>query len=124
MDHPGGAATSVGGTRTVEVTMADIKFETAPVDVKAGDTVRFVFHNQGKLVHEAAIGDAAAQDAHEKEMAAMGGMPMHDSAEAVSVAPGTTGQLTYTFKTTGQLQIGCHEPGHYAAGMKLNVNVT
>jgi len=123
MNHSGGAATTVTGARTVDVTMADIRFEPPTVDVKVGETVRFVFHNQGKLAHEAVIGDTAAQDAHEMDMAASGGTGMHDASGAVSVAPGQSGELTHTFSAAGPLVIGCHQPGHYAAGMKLAVNV-
>jgi uncharacterized cupredoxin-like copper-binding protein len=43
---------------------------------------------------------------------------------AVTVKPGETGSFTYTFTTPGSLIIGCHEKGHYAAGMKIVVNVT
>jgi uncharacterized cupredoxin-like copper-binding protein len=39
------------------------------------------------------------------------------------VAPGDTGELTYTFDEAGPLEVGCHEPGHYDAGMKIAVNV-
>ncbi len=120
-----GAVTTVAGPRTVNVDMADIKFDTPSVDAKVGETVRFVFHNQGKLTHEAVIGDRAAQDAHEQLMASMApGMTMTDTADAVSVPAGKTGELTYAFKTTGQLFIGCHQPGHYAAGMRIIINVS
>jgi uncharacterized cupredoxin-like copper-binding protein len=123
MNHPNGTAMTTGAARIVDVTMTDIKFSVAKVDVKVGETVRFVFRNQGKLVHEALIGDAAAQDAHDKQMGSAGGdMSMRDSG-AVSVDPGKSGELTHTYNDSGQLLIGCHQPGHYAAGMKINVTV-
>ncbi len=103
--------------------MANLKFDPDQISVKTGETVRFMFHNQDTLVHEAVIGTASEQDAHEKEMVAMGDMPMQNTATEISVDPGTTGQLTYTFKSPGQLFIGCHQPGHYAAGMKITINV-
>jgi len=111
----------------VALQMQDIKFDTTTLTVDAGRTVEFHFTNTGKVPHDAFIGDAAAQADHEKEMAAMAGMPgMSHSADepAVTVAPGTTATLTYTFDTPGTYEIGCHQPGHYAAGMKITVTVT
>jgi uncharacterized cupredoxin-like copper-binding protein len=123
MDHSTGSPTTVSAARTLDVTMADTRFDLARVDVRVGETVRFVFRNQGKLVHEAVIGTAAAQDAHEKQMAAGGGdMVMHEPG-AVSIDPGHTAELSYTFAQAGQLFIGCHQPGHYAAGMKMTISV-
>ena len=43
---------------------------------------------------------------------------------AVEVAPGETATLVYTFDEPGTLLIGCHVPGHYAAGMKGTITVT
>jgi uncharacterized cupredoxin-like copper-binding protein len=37
--------------------------------------------------------------------------------------PGGTGDLTYTFRAGEDVLIGCHEPGHYAAGMRLAIAV-
>jgi uncharacterized cupredoxin-like copper-binding protein len=39
------------------------------------------------------------------------------------VEPGEEGEITYTFGSAGELMIGCHEPGHYEAGMNVAVNV-
>ena len=58
-------------TRTVDVEMGDIFFKTKNIDVKPGETVRFVLHNKGALLHEFNIGQAAAHAAHQKEMASM-----------------------------------------------------
>ncbi len=42
---------------------------------------------------------------------------------AITVKPGKTGSLTYTFDKAGETIIGCHENGHYDAGMKIAVTV-
>ena len=39
------------------------------------------------------------------------------------VQPGESGDLSYTFTEPGSYQVGCHQPGHYAAGMKIDVTV-
>lgn len=43
--------------------------------------------------------------------------------QAIEVAPGATGDLTYTFDEPGTLLLGCHEPGHYEAGMVATIVV-
>src|SRR5689334_21776445 len=113
------------GGREIHVTMDDLAFDPSAIDVQAGETVTFVLENQDDIEHEAVIGDEAAQEAHEAEMnpgeaedqgdesddqggddgGDDGGMDMGhgqkaamgDDADAVSVAPGETGELTYTF---------------------------
>lgn len=124
---------------TVEIDMVDIGYEPDAVDVSTGETVRFVFTNEGDVNHDAFIGDEAAQDAHEDEMRAaedgddeMGDMggdaedegEMGGEEDAIVVEPGDTGELTYTFDEPGELLIGCHESGHYAAGMIVTINVS
>jgi len=47
-----------------------------------------------------------------------------DDADAIVVEPGETGTLTHTFDDAGTVEIGCHQPGHYGAGMKIAVTVT
>jgi uncharacterized cupredoxin-like copper-binding protein len=112
--------------RTVDVTMRDIAYDPPAVTVTAGETVKFVFHNQGQIRHDAFLGDEAAQADHEKEMRkeGSGGMDGHHDADAITVDPGKTGELTHTFKAGDALVIGCHEVGHYVAGMKLALTLT
>ena len=112
--------------RVVNVTMRDIAFDPATVEVKAGETVRFVFHNEGQIRHDAFIGDEAAQAEHEKEMQEAGsdGKDGHGDGHGVTVDPGDIDSLTHTFKTGDVLVIGCHQVGHYAAGMKVAVTVS
>ena len=115
--------------RTVKIDMVDNKFKPNEVGVRKGDTVRFVFDNKGKVDHDAVIGDRAAQAEHEQEMRALEsqGHGAEHGAEhegAITVGPGEAGELTSTFDRAGTTEIGCHEVGHYAAGMKVTVEVT
>ena len=134
-----GGSDPVGGPadapRTIEVTMTDMAFTPAELDVTSGETVNFVFRNDGAVRHEAVFGTLAEQEAHHTEMAEMGGA--HDGMEggtmphdeemtelhSVVVEPGGTVELTHTFDTAGQLMVGCHEPGHWEAGMKMDIDV-
>ena len=86
--------------------------------------------------HEAVIGTPAEQEAHDAEMAEVG--DAHDGTDggtmphgeettelhSVVVDRGDTLELTHTFESAGPLTIGCHEPGHREAGMKMDVDVT
>ena len=63
-------------------------------------------------------------------MADMGGMAlddmnMHgeDEPPAMVVEPGKSGDLVVTFDEAGQTVIGCHEPGHWDAGMRVDVTI-
>jgi uncharacterized cupredoxin-like copper-binding protein len=117
-----GSTSDAKATRTIDVTMKEFAYEPASVSVKAGETVKFVFRNEGQILHDAFIGDEAAQTEHEKEMREAG---QHREDHAINVIPGKTGELTHTFDKAGEaLIIGCHETGHYAAGMKLTVTVS
>lgn len=42
----------------------------------------------------------------------------------VSVEPGRTGELTFSFASPGDLLIGCHEAGHYESGMYAKLIVS
>lgn len=111
--------------RTVEIEMVDIGFEPDTIEVTSGETVRFVFTNTGAVAHDAFIGDAAAQADHEAEMrdGDMDGHGRHGDTDAVTVKPGDSGEFTHTFDGDGPVQIGCHQEGHYDAGMRIQVEV-
>jgi uncharacterized cupredoxin-like copper-binding protein len=43
--------------------------------------------------------------------------------DEVQVQPGGYAELSYQFRAPGTLILGCHEPGHYAAGMRATFEV-
>lgn len=119
--------TAASDDRVVEVRMVDIAFEPETISVEAGETVTFEFVNDGEVAHDAYVGDAEAQDEHEAEMRDAegdehGGHGGGDD-DAITVEPGESGELTHTFAEAGTVEIGCHQPGHYDAGMKIEVEV-
>jgi len=120
----GQAATSPKGpVTTVNVEMRDIAFDPPTLAVSSGQTVRLVFTNKGKLTHDAFIGDEQAQAEHEKTARSMGQMDHGSKSNAISVSAGTTRELVYTFDKAGTVFVGCHEPGHYASGMKVQITI-
>ncbi len=109
-----GKAADVG--RTIKMSATDIRFTPKTVTVKVGETIKFQVTNSGKLDHEFLLGDVGDQVEHDKEMVTMGGMKMAHI-NGVSIAPGKTASLVWTFAKAGTLQYACHVPGHYQAGM-------
>lgn len=124
----GEPADASSADRTVEIEAADsLSFDPSEVEVTAGETITFRVVNTGTLPHEFVLGDQAAQDAHEAEMVEMmengGELAMQDEANAVNLAAGETKELTWHFTTSGSVLFGCHQPGHYAGGMKGTMSV-
>jgi len=97
-------------------------FEPAAISVKQGETVIFDVKNAGEIAHEFFIGNATQQTEHEAEMKQMFAMG-HDHATGVNVDAGQTEALRISFPNTGTLEIGCHEPGHWEAGMKGTLTI-
>ena len=117
----GGSTGASAGARSVDIDMRDNAYSPDHVTVHGGETVRFRFHNTGAVAHDAFMGDSSAQDDHEMAMRSAGGM--HGGADAVTVDPGDSATLTRTFHAGDQMLIGCHQTGHYAAAMKITVEV-
>ena len=117
------AACASPGTRTIELSMTDaLRFEPGTIEVAPGETVQFEVTNDGQSVHEFLIGDEGEQAAFAEEMADDG--MAHDTDAGVSVEPGETETFEYTFDAEEvELQAGCHEPGHYDAGMVASIRV-
>ena len=112
----------------VEVTMGEFFFAPQDISVAAGRRVRFEVSNPGVAPHEFLIGDRHAQDDAEKQMAKGGSSAArshsHDDVVSIYLDPGESGVVEAVFDTPGDLLVGCHVPGHYAAGMKGSLTVT
>ncbi|OYU31983.1 MAG: hypothetical protein CFE39_05305 [Comamonadaceae bacterium PBBC2] len=129
--HPGGhAAASIGQpgissavTRTIAISMADtMRFTPSEMEVRQGETVRFVVTNTGQLKHEFNLGTDADLKAHAEQMKKFPEME-HDEPNLVSLAPGKTGEVIWKFTRSGPVSFACLHAGHYDAGMKGRVLV-
>jgi uncharacterized cupredoxin-like copper-binding protein len=127
----GGPGDPAKATRTVEIKAGDdLRFQPSQVQAKVGETVTFRVVNVASMEHDFVLGDEKAQSDHEKEMQQMSSDPNHnmaamgDEPNAIHIAPGATKEITWTFAKAGTVIYGCHEPGHYASGMKGTVTVT
>ncbi len=102
----------------------DFSFDPTAIEVKVGETVTFRVTNAGKLPHDFTLGDADTQDDHDAEMASMSMDHMGaDEDNAVTLDVGATKDLTWTFTESGEILMGCHIPGHYAAGMRGTITI-
>jgi uncharacterized cupredoxin-like copper-binding protein len=109
--------------RTIEIEMTDaMRFIPSTVNVKRGETVRFVVRNTGKLKHEFNLGTDADLKAHYAQMLKFPEME-HDEPNIASVAPGGTGEVVWQFTQGGSVSFACLHAGHYEAGMKGQVKV-
>ncbi len=113
-------------SRSIEVRMDDtMRFAPDSLQVQAGETIRFVVHNAGKVAHELVLGSDEDIRAHAEDMKkGIDHSHSHAGAAAISVAPGQTGELVVRFSKTGTLQMACLIPGHYEAGMKGQLMVS
>ena len=128
--------TVVTGT-PVRVVMNDrFRYRPSSIVVRAGRRVTFAVTNAGRLPHEFILGDRATQLDHERQMQAMpaDGEHMHHThgpadhatggaSGGLTVPPGQTRRLTWTFHDPGVVLYGCHVLGHWAAGMKGTIVV-
>lgn len=110
--HP---PTLASGTVAVVLTDA-MRFDPSHLAARTGETITFEVRNTGVIPHELFIGTAAEQQEHAAEMAAHGASA-HGHDNAIRLEGGESGTLAYTVGSPGQLLLGCHEPGHYNAGM-------
>ena len=112
-------------SRVIEISAEDdFTFDPAGVTVTAGETVTFRVTNVGAIPHDFVLGDSHMQDEHEAEMAEMSGdMAMHDEPNAFVLEPGETKEMTWHMTESGEILFGCHQPGHYQAGMKGTVTI-
>jgi uncharacterized cupredoxin-like copper-binding protein len=141
-------ANTAASGRVIDTDMTDNAYSPKQLQVAKGETVTLRFHNKGMVVHEAVIGDDAMQASHHQQMTASTGMtngsmpgdtPMATAMggtehgnmnsagttddDAVTVQPGQMKDLKHAFTESGTVLIGCHEPGHWEAGMKATITV-
>lgn len=110
-------------TRTITIRMLDtMRFAPDKLDIKQGETIKFVIHNKGTMLHEMVIGTKKELDAHAALMVKFPGME-HDEPYMAHVAPGKAGHIIWTFNQPGNFDFACLIAGHYQAGMVGKITV-
>ena len=100
----------------------DMKFDRATIDVRRGDTVRFVVTNRGAAMHEMVIGTQPDLDAHAALMREFPEME-HEEAYMAHVPPGREGEIVWQFTMSGRFRFGCLVASHFEAGMAGDITV-
>jgi len=127
-DHEHGSPAGTAGnaadvSRTVEIGMDDsMRFTPDSLTVSAGETVRFVMHNNGKIPHEFVIGSMSELLEHAEMMRKMPGM-QHAESNMLTLEPDAEGEIIWKFGESGTVDFACLIPGHLEAGMKGIVQV-
>jgi uncharacterized cupredoxin-like copper-binding protein len=110
-------------SRTIRVDMADtMRFAPAALEVKQGDTVKFVVKNSGKQMHEMVLGSMKELKEHAELMRKQPGME-HDEPYMAHVEPGKIAEIVWQFTKAGEFHYGCLIPGHFEAGMVGRIKV-
>ena len=110
-------------SRTIEVDMSDrMRFIPDHIEVKRGETIRFVVRNSGKVKHEMVLGTASELKAHAALMRKFPEME-HADPNQVAVESGRTGEMLWRFTQSGRFDFACLQPGHFESGMVGKVAV-
>ena len=99
-----------------------MRFRPDSVQVKRGETIRFVVANTNELMHEMVIGTMQELKEHAELMKKHPGME-HDEPYMAHVAPGKSETIVWQFTKTGEFYYGCLLPGHFEAGMIGKIKV-
>ncbi|CAM4306254.1 cupredoxin family protein [Comamonas aquatilis] len=117
-----GVAAQVG--RSIHIEMTDnMRFTPAYIEVKRGETVRFVIKNTGQVPHELVLGVDKDLQQHKAQMLMSPGM-VHEEPGKLSLQPGKQGEVVWQFSKEGVVNFACLVPGHYEAGMKGSIQVS
>jgi uncharacterized cupredoxin-like copper-binding protein len=112
------------GTPTTEpvcvgVVEGDFYVRPQRTTFQVGQPYVFAVGNEGAAVHEFVIEPAGKVD--EPLEAEVNGEERESEIE--DIAPGETAELEWTFTEPGRYQFACHIPGHFEAGMVIEVEV-
>ena len=125
--------------RVVKIKMYDNYYEPNLIEVKKGETIKFVITNLGEMVHEYNIGTKEMHIKHQpemqklidheiitydkidkkkmKEMSKKDHSLAHSHSNSIMLEPKTQGEIIWKFSKDIELEMACNIPGHYESGM-------
>ena len=131
--------------RVIEIKMFDNYFEPNQININKGETIRFIVHNFGTLVHEFNIATKSMHLKHQpemlkmmeneillgdkidyekmKEMAKTDHSMAHSHSNSVLLEPNKSGEIIWKFNSEMKLEAACNVPGHYESGMIAEINI-
>ena len=130
--------------KVIVVNMYDNYYEPSKIEIKKGETVKFVVKNKGELVHEFNIATKTMHLKHQPEMmmlveneiilsdkidkkkmmemAKKNSSMAHSHSNSVLLSPGESADLIWKFTNSVKIEAACNVPGHYEAGMVAEIN--
>ena len=130
--------------RTINVSMHDNYYQPNKFEIKKGETIKFIVHNKGELVHEFNIATKKMHLKHQPEMLMMveneiiladkidkkkmmemskkSPSMAHKHSNSVLLSPGEKAELIWKFSNTVDIEAACNVPGHYDVGMIAKIN--
>ncbi len=120
----GGPGKATDVTRTVRIDAGDTTFNVKQIQVKAGETVKFVITSKSSIPHEFVIASHDEHLEHRKMMQEMAGMTMDDEPNAVTIDPGQFKELIWKFGKDKDVEFACDIPGHAEQGMAGKFRIT
>ena len=125
--------------RTIKIKMYDNYYEPDIINVKKGETIKFIVQNLGEMVHEYNIATKEMHIKHQPEMQKLvdHGILLvdkidmkkmkkmskkdhslsHSHSNSVMIEPKKTGEIIWKFSKSLTLEMACNIPGHYETGM-------
>ena len=132
-------------SKVIVVKMYDNYYEPNKFEIKKNQTIKFIVHNYGELVHEFNIATKAMHLKHQSEMMKMVENEIlladridkkkmkelskkdhsmsHSHSNSVLLEPNEIGEIIWKFNTDAILEAACNVPGHYEVGMIANINI-
>ena len=129
--------------KTIEIKMYDNYFEPNEINIKKGETIKFLIQNYGSLVHEFNIATKKMHLKHQpemmkmmeneillgdkidykkmKEIAKTDHTMAHSHSNSVLLEPNKNGEIIWKFNTETILEVACNIPGHYESGMVMKL---
>ncbi len=130
--------------KVIQINMYDNYYEPNKIEVKKGETIKFVVKNLGELVHEFNIATKIMHLKHQPEMMMLveneiilsekidkqkmiemekkNPSMAHSHSNSVLLSPGESANLIWKFTNSVKLEAACNVPGHYEAGMIAEIN--
>ena len=131
-------------SRTITIYMYDNYYKPNEINIKKGETIKFIVFNYGELVHEFNIATKEMHIKHQpemmkmvenqillggkidkkkmKEMAKKDHSMSHSHSNSVLLEPNQSAELIWKFSTDANLEAACNVPGHYESGMIAKIN--
>jgi len=136
--HDGGGIGRAGNAghvdREIMIEMGEMYFSPSDIEIRKGETVRFMVKNVGEFVHEFNIATEAMHLNHSEEMMMMIDMGIletdrinrdmmadsemaHSDPNSLLLEPNESGEVIWTFDGDATLELSCNVPGHRESGM-------